>query len=109
MDIELNFPNPVETLADLFDRKEELNQIQQEIESPIRRPIVIIGERRTGKTSILNVAAENLTQTQLATVLDIPHAYSREGLAAEILEGICIKVGSDTHQTGLVNNQGQFS
>lgn len=39
--VDLNFPNPVETLADLFDRDAELELVLTALRSPTRRPIVI--------------------------------------------------------------------
>ena len=53
--LELNFPNTVERPADLFDRTSQLELICETLASPARRIAVIMGERRTGKTSLLKV------------------------------------------------------
>jgi len=77
--VELNFPNPVETLADLFDRDAELELVLTALRSPTRRPIVIMGERVMGKTSLLNVAAE------AAAVMPEPRAIVTAGDFAGLL------------------------
>jgi DNA-binding response OmpR family regulator len=107
--IELNFPNPVTTAADLFDRERELADIQQTLRSSGRRPVVIIAERVMGKTSLLNVVEEELTPDETISLLHLPHAYSRDSLAAEIMQNICAEVGHNLRQTGLLNDQGQFN
>ena len=108
MQIELNFPNPVTTAQDFFDREKALAEIQQTLQSTTRRPIAILGERKTGKTSLLNRVTEWVEQAGLAVVLHLPHAYVRDDLAAEIIYGICFEVGLSPQQTGLLDDQGQF-
>jgi len=106
--LELNFPNPVTTATDLFDRESELAEIQQTLQSSTRRPVVIIAERVMGKSSLLNVTAEKLMLDEAISLLHLPHAYSRDSLAAEILQNICAEVGQSLRQTGLLNDLGQF-
>jgi DNA-binding response OmpR family regulator len=105
---ELNFPNAVMTIADFFDREEELRKIQETLESSTRRPVVILGERVIGKTSTLNIVAEWCSKEKGLTVLHMPHTYSRDSFAAEILQGICEAAGTNLRQTGLVSESGQF-
>jgi len=56
----LDFPNAVEDEAAFFGRKDMLRQIQQILLSQKRTPIIIVGERRIGKTSLQNVAIQRL-------------------------------------------------
>lgn len=106
--IELNFPNPIETRTDLFDRDTELQLIQQTLDSPIRRPIVIMGERVTGKTSLLNVSVESIAKEQRVNVLPLPHVESRANLAEEVLEGIAGEVGTTLYREGLRSPTGEL-
>jgi hypothetical protein len=58
--IELNFPNAVRHEKDFYGRKAELEHIERVFLSGRRVPIVIIGERRIGKTSLQNVVIEHM-------------------------------------------------
>lgn len=86
--LELNFPNPIETRADLFDREPELSAIQETLRSPTRRPVVIMAERVMGKTSLLNVVIEWVTEEHRLSVLQLPHVSSRDAFVEEVLDGI---------------------
>ena len=82
----MNFPNPVQTRADLFGRDQELQRIQATLRLSKRRPIIIMGERLMGKTSLLNVALEWVTQDNQVVLIRLPHVASREQFVEEILE-----------------------
>ena len=56
--LELNFPNPIERAHDLYDRAPQLELIRDTVRSAGRRIAVIMGERVTGKTSLLNIVLE---------------------------------------------------
>jgi Transcriptional regulatory protein, C terminal/AAA-like domain len=106
--IELNFPNPIETGADLFDREQELRRAQDTLRSSTRRPVVIMGERVMGKTSLLNVVVEWAMNEQQLCVLRLPHVDSRIGFAEEILDGIAGEVATSLHRQGLRDEHGKF-
>ncbi len=52
---------PVEAQSSFFGRKRELEQIIQAVIKPTKQDILLIGERRTGKTSLLNQLKKRLT------------------------------------------------
>jgi hypothetical protein len=106
--LELNFPNPVETRADLFDRTDELRLLQETLLSPARRAAVIMGERVTGKTSLLNVVVEWASREAGFKVLQLPHASTREALAEEMLEGMAAQMRTSLRRLGLREADGQF-
>lgn len=106
--MELNFPNPVATRTDLFNREDEQAQIEQTLRSPVQRSVVILGERVIGKTSLLNVVAEWAEQELGMVALKLPTVSSRAGLAREILEAIAVEGGSSLYRAGLVDEQGRF-
>jgi hypothetical protein len=106
--VELNFPNPVETRADLFDRDAELQLVLAALRSVARRPIVIMGERVMGKTSLLNVAAEAAAVDLRRAVLHLPHVEDRDGFAEELLEGIAGEVGTSLYREGLRDGNGDL-
>lgn len=106
--IDLNFPNPVDTTEDFFNREAELAEIHQTLASTAQRPIVIIGETKIGKTSLINTVTSQVESKDLFKVLHLPHTYSRDALAAEIVQGICDKLGTDLRQRDLINEHGQF-
>src|SRR5436853_5721996 len=57
---ELNFPNAVRDEKDFYGRKAELERIEGVLLSSKRIPLIIIGERRIGKTSIQNIIIRRL-------------------------------------------------
>lgn len=106
--IELNFPNPVDRRADLFDRDRELRVLQDTLRSATRRPVVVMGERVMGKTSLLNIVAEWARSEQQCVVLKLPHANTRNEFAEEILGGIAAGAGLSLSQLGLRDGAGRF-
>jgi len=106
--LELNFPNPINSSSDLFDRDAELVLIQDTLRSPARRPIVIMGERVMGKTSLLNVALEWSKLEPQFSVQTLPHVISRDTFMEEILDGMAAEAGTTLFRLGLRNAQGQF-
>jgi DNA-binding winged helix-turn-helix (wHTH) protein len=106
--LELNFPNPVERPTDLFDRASQLELIQESVASPTRRIVVIMGERVTGKTSLLNIVqAWAATQPGLA-VLRLAPVTSRSELVEEILEGMASQLDTSLYGLGYRDATGTF-
>lgn len=56
----LNFPNAITDEKDFYGRKDRLSRIEEIFLSAQRVPVLIIGERRTGKTSLMNVVVRRL-------------------------------------------------
>ncbi len=88
--IELNFPNAVRDQNDLFGRAAEIETARQALRARSRQPIVILGERLIGKTSLHQVLARELDQDARKSVLAIfpPPAYTLALFASEIVESI---------------------
>lgn len=106
--LELNFPNPIETRSDLFDREPQLALVQETLRSPSRRPVVIRGERVMGKTSLLNVVVEWALAESRFCVLQLPPVSSREAFMEEILEGMATEVRTSLYRLGLRDERGRF-
>ena|GEM_PF-6703495 len=104
--LELNFPNPIETRSDLFGRDREFGLVQQLLLSPGRRPAVIMGERVTGKTSMLNVIAEWAADDAGLSVIQLPHVGSRNAFVEELLDGMAAEAGTSLHRLGLRDARG---
>jgi hypothetical protein len=104
--VELNFPNPIETRSDLFDRESELSAIQDSLQSPARRPVVIMGERVMGKTSLLNVVVEKAMVDSQLSPLQLPHVSSRAEFVEEVLDGIAAEAHTSLHRLGLRDARG---
>jgi hypothetical protein len=88
--IELNFPNAVRKRSDLFGRDREITVALQAVKSHSPRPIVVVGERLIGKTSLQQVIARELEDDQEGdfVVLFPPPAYTLQSYAGEILDTI---------------------
>lgn len=59
----LDFPNAVTDETGFFGRREMLSRIQQIFLSKERTPVIVIGERRVGKTSLQNIVVQRLLST----------------------------------------------
>jgi Transcriptional regulatory protein, C terminal len=108
-ELELNFPNPIETRSDLFDRDSQLDLIRDTLLSFPRRAVVIKGERVMGKTSLLNVLAEWARGEAGVQVLHLPHVTSWEGFVSEILDGMAGEAHTTLHRMGLRDPSGRVS
>jgi DNA-binding winged helix-turn-helix (wHTH) protein len=107
--LELNFPNPVEKPADLFDRASQLELIRETVKSPARRIAVIMGERVTGKTSLLNVVQMWATEEPGLAVLRLAPVTPRSMLMEEILEGMASEADTSLYQLGYRDATGGFT
>jgi DNA-binding response OmpR family regulator len=107
--LELNFPNPVENPTDLFDRVEQLKVIRETVTSPTRRIAVIMGERVTGKTSLLNIVQGWAAEEPALSVLRLAPVTSRSELMEEILEGMAAVTGMSLYRLGHRDATGVFT
>lgn len=107
--LELNFPNPVERSEDLFDRVQQLELIRETLASPARRIAVIMGERVTGKTSLLNVVQAWATAAPDLVVLRLAPVTSRSQLMEEILEGMASEADTSLYELGYRDATGAFA
>jgi DNA-binding winged helix-turn-helix (wHTH) protein len=107
--LELNFPNPVESPTDLFDRVAQLEVIRETVTSPTRRIAVIMGERVTGKTSLLNIVQGWASEEAGLSVLRLAPVTSRNELMEEILEGMAAVIGMSLYRLGHRDATGAFT
>lgn len=110
--IELNFPNAVSHPQDFYDRKEELLRAQSVFLSGAHRPVVILGERRIGKSSLQNMLTRWLIGLSRPRYLPISvmsgGIFSLEDLARETLYRLCSALGKSLADTGLTHADGRF-
>lgn len=110
--IELNFPNAVRDEKDFFNRKRDLERMEQTFLSDSARPVVILGERRIGKTSLQNVGIRRLVaggETRFVPLfLHHPAIHSLNDYAEEMLKSFCSCLGRSMEDTGLVDARGAF-
>lgn len=104
--IALNFPSPVTSDEGFFDRQSEWQSILRAFQARERKPVIILGERRIGKTSLQSVAAKRLASYPALHFVPLflpfgPHIFSIADFARELLQGLCIKVGINVRETGL--------
>ncbi|NMC34924.1 MAG: AAA family ATPase [Veillonellaceae bacterium] len=57
---DLNFPNAISDENDFFGRRDAITEIEEVLYEKRRVPVLIIGERRIGKTSLQNVVVRRL-------------------------------------------------
>ncbi len=84
-------PVAVQTACDLFDRGPQMDAVKQTILAGTRRPIVLLGPRLMGKTSLLNVIAEWAGKRESHAVVRLANATTQAGFMAEILHGIQVQ------------------
>lgn len=109
--IELNFPNDVTSEGDFYNRHREWKEIYRTLRSRDRRPVVILGERRIGKTSLQTVAARRLEADPNLRLepLFLPFGSSldsTERFALELLQALCARTGVDVPESGLTGTGG---
>ncbi len=111
--IELNFPNPVSNQKDFYDRQEPLERIKQSLSSESARPLVILGERRIGKTSLytrsINFVKEELSEQ--FTPLLLPHGasiYSFNDFVRELLQTLSKALNKKLAESGLMGQDGKL-
>ncbi len=69
---DLDFPNAVTDEGSFYGRQDLLREILHTIQRRQRVPILVVGERRIGKTSLQNIAVQQLLQADSSFhVLDI--------------------------------------
>jgi hypothetical protein len=111
--IELNFPNDVRDEKDFYGRKAELERIERTLLAGSGRPLLILGERRIGKTSLQTVSARRLATRDgdRFVPLFLPPARNIRSLsdyAKELLQCLCSYLGKNLKETGTMSDEGQF-
>ncbi len=84
--IELNFPNPVSSPRDYFGREAERGLVHDLLARDAARIPVLLGERKIGKTSTLNVLEGEYTGW--ARSIRLPHRHTVEGFLQELANGV---------------------
>jgi hypothetical protein len=104
--IALDFPNAIISEDRFFGRRQELERIQTTLMMNQRVPVVVIGERRVGKTSIYNVAIQRLKK--IADSPLTPLIVEPRGIKSvdQFIESVLVRMTSftktDLRNTGLV-------
>ncbi len=104
----LCFPDPVRTAADFFNREKELAEVQRALRSAGRHAIVILGPRKIGKSSLLNVLVEWGEHELNLAAVHVPRVNSAADFAAEVVEALCYQAGVPVQEVGLVGEGGRF-
>ncbi|MBI5565490.1 MAG: winged helix-turn-helix domain-containing protein [Chloroflexi bacterium] len=91
--IELHFPDAVLDDADFCNRHLERSQIEQAFQAAASRPIVILGERRIGKTSLLNVTLNWLQAQERYQVVTPGPWSSMHGFKSELITALALAAG----------------
>lgn len=111
--VELNFPNAVREEKDCYGRRAELERIEHILLSGTRRPVAIYGERRIGKTSIVNVVTARLRARAAPQIVPLFPAtvgvYALEDFARELLQSLCEFRGTSLAEIGLVGGDRRFA
>lgn len=96
------YGNSVKDAHSFFGRKDELEQIIQAVTKPAKQDVLVVGERRTGKTSLINQLIKRLDKPFVPVFVDI---YTSELKTESVLELILYKtIGSLIDQ----NRHGSF-
>jgi len=85
-----------EVSRDFYDREIEKSRVEMVLRSVSRKPALIIGERRSGKTSLLRLLADKLdndpSERFISVLIPWQGIQSRDVLAKEILQGIRARI-----------------
>ena len=106
--IDLNFPNELFTPEGFYDRDEGRGLIQSLIEQGFPRPIVIVGERRIGKTSLRHVALGAARDLGYDRITPTFKSYSLEGFVEELLSEVCAALEFPIREAYTADERGGF-
>lgn len=97
--INLNFPVSVNYPEDFYDRREATARVRQVLRSPNPQSVMIRGERRIGKTSLLNIISYYLTEWLPSSIgILLPHGdniRSFDQFSKEILYKLRLALNDD--------------
>lgn len=105
---DLKFPNPVDRIEDFFDREVEHRKLDSIIERGLPRPVVILGERRIGKTSFHRVSKPKLSRLGFPAVSPYFADYTLDGFTGELLREACYVFNVPPQQTGMIDSKSVF-
>jgi hypothetical protein len=109
---EFNFPGPISNEQDFYGREIEWQQIKNSYLDAFPLPVIICGERRIGKTSLLNIAAYRLRKYSENHIIPLvlPPAgaiHSLNDFVAGVLKELCSYLGKSLQDTCLLDSDGQ--
>ena len=110
--IRLNFPNPVTDEKDFYGRKrrEALEQAERNFRAEHSLSMVVVGERRVGKTSQLKVLLQRLEKLSAHRYVPLciePRGItSLDDLALSILQRLAVHSGRNLSEVGVSRKQG---
>jgi hypothetical protein len=112
--IQLNFPNPVADETQFYGqtRIADIKRIESKLIAANPLSVVIIGERRIGKTSMQNVAIERLKKVEsqhfVPLYVEPRGIMTLEDLAYAILQRLATHLKRDLQGTALIDANGHF-
>jgi AAA-like domain len=93
----------IQVERDFYDRDEKKARAETILRSPDGKPVFILGERRSGKTSMLKLLADHLSNDPSGQFVPIPIPWqgirSHNELAEEIIQGICLGLDKELPNT----------
>lgn len=111
MMIAMDFPNAVTNASNFYNRRVELEKAVRALLSGKCLPVMIIGERRVGKTSLQNVVMEALSKAHpgcRTLVVDPRVCDSVDTFAETVMRRFTTYLKCDIRDTGLVDAAGRF-
>lgn len=109
--IQLNFPNAVTDEKDFYGRRAELERISEVLLSNQRLPVVIMGERRIGKTSLQNIAVQRLRAAEpgyIPVFVEPRGITSLDEFAEAIFQRLCTHLKKGLQETGLLGEDARL-
>ncbi len=109
--LELNFPNAVSDEQDFYGRKKDIERIEHTLQT--NHPMIILGERRMGKTSLQTITTKRLVAREAGRFVPLllPSSSAIRSLndyAQEILKSLCSYLGKSLQEIGLVNEKNRL-
>lgn len=103
----LIFPDPISDEAYLIGREAELETFEVNLLQNIRRPFLIVGERRIGKTSLQTVSVSRLSRKTKDKIIPIviptvTGISSASDLAIEVLQAFCRHFQINLYDLGII-------
>jgi hypothetical protein len=109
--IAMDFPNAVTNASNFYNRRDELEKACRALTADTRLPVIIIGERRLGKTSLQNVAMEAITaaDSRSCMIFVDPRSCPTVDLFADaVIRRLTAKTKCEISDIGLVGESGRF-
>jgi len=108
----MDFPNAVTTRSAYYGRQAEIDVASRSLTGNAHVPVIVIGERRIGKTSLQNVVMETICSENadfMALQVEPRGITNVDQFAETILRQLTMRQKCDLRDTGLYDSQGHFT